>query len=63
MRDFLKMALMLLLVFAFIAGAWYLSSVLHAPVMALLQVVIGIGIIIVVIKNFDKWFPGRRGPH
>ncbi len=60
MRDFLKMALMLLLVFAFIGGAYYLSMVLHAPVMALLQVVLGVVIIVVVIKNFDRWFPGRR---
>ncbi len=60
MKDFVKVFVMLVIVMAFMAGTAYLGFVLGQTGMAILSAVIAVVVIVLVIKNFDKWFGRYR---
>ncbi len=59
MKDFVKVLIMLVLVFASMALVVYLNYALNAVALSVLAAVIAVVIFLVVYRNFHRWFgPG-----
>ncbi len=59
MKDFVRVLMMLVLVFAAMAGVVYLNYALNQTTLAVLAGVIAVAIIVLVYRNFQRWFGPR----
>ncbi len=59
MKDFVRVLIMLVLVFAAMAGVVYLNYALNQTTLAVLAGVIAVVIIVLVYRNFQRWFGPR----
>ncbi len=59
MKDFARVLIMLVLVFASMAGVVYLNYALNATALSVLAAVIAVVIIVLVYRNFHRWFGPR----
>ena len=59
MKDFVRVLMMLVLVFAAMAGVVYLNYALNQTTLAVLAGIIAMVIIILVYRNFQRWFGPR----
>jgi zinc transporter ZupT len=59
MKDFVRMLIMLVLVFASMAGVVYLNYSLNQTTLAIVAGVIAVVIIVLVYRNFQRWFGPR----
>ncbi len=59
MKDFVRMLFMLVLVFASMAGVVYLNYSLNQTTLAIVAGVIAVVIIVLVYRNFQRWFGPR----
>ena len=59
MKDFVRVLIMLVLVFAAMAGVVYLNYALNQTTLAVLAGVIAVVIIVLVYRNFHRWFGPR----
>jgi hypothetical protein len=59
MKDFVRMLLMLVLVFAAMAGVVYLNYALNQTTLAVVAGVLAVVIIVLVYRNFHRWFGPR----
>jgi hypothetical protein len=59
MKDFVRVLMMLVLVFATMAGVVYLNYALNQTTLAVLAGVIAVAIIVLVYRNFQRWFGPR----
>ncbi len=59
MKDFAKVLIMLVLVFASMALVVYLNYALNATAMSILAAAIAVVIIVLVYRNFQRWFGPR----
>ncbi len=63
MKDFVRMLIMLVLVFAAMAGVVYLNYALNQTTLAVVAGVLAVVIIVLVYRNFHRWFGPRRSSH
>ncbi len=59
MKDFAKVLIMLVLVFASMALVVYLNYALSQTALSVLAAVIAVVIIVLVYRNFHRWFGPR----
>ena len=59
MKDFVRVLIMLVLVFAAMAGVVYLNYSLNQTTLAVLAGIIAVVIIVLVYRNFQRWFGPR----